>query len=166
VTDWIGSLRLVERTSRRVVLTLSRSTRMYGWALLVCAALLALALGAVTPWALLAPAVCALFGAVLLTLERRLIFDREAGVLRLEHRTFGIAHRVEVPLFHLRAVVVAQTGPGRFTASPPRYIAFVERRIGDPIYLDEARRCARLMRMAEAIAEVADVRLEYNARPD
>ena len=70
-----------------------------------------------------------------------------------------------IPLFHLRAVVIVarpQSGPATFGLSSG-FIAYVERRVGDPVYLDEARRCARLMKIAEAIAEVAEVRLEYDA---
>jgi hypothetical protein len=44
-----------------------------------------------------------------------------------------------------------------------RYVAYLDRRVGEAIYLDEARRCASLLRMAEAIADVAELRLEYEA---
>jgi hypothetical protein len=47
-----------------------------------------------------------------------------------------------------------------------RYIAYLDRRVGEAIFLDEARRCAALLRMAEAIADVAELRLEYNAAED
>ena len=63
----------------------------------------------------------------------------------------GVTSRVEIPLFHLRAVVVlAQPGGPRKS----KYVAFVDRRVGEPIYLDEASRVARLMKIAEAIAAV------------
>jgi hypothetical protein len=74
-----------------------------------------------------------------------------------------------VPLFHLRAVVVlARRGHQlqRIFPAPSRFVAYIDRRVGGAIYLDEARRCAHLMKMAEAIAEVADLRLEYDAAPD
>lgn len=96
-----------------------------------------------------------------MSLERELRIDRQAGVLEVEQKMFGIGSRSVVPLFHLRAVVVsarpAQAG------GQARYVAFLERRIGDAIYLDEARRCAGLLAIAEAIADVAELRLEYDA---
>ena len=160
MTDWIGSLRVVERSSRRVVLRTSRTTRVYGWLLLAVGLTLAPSAWAVVPWAALVPAGIGLAGMLLATLERRLVFDQEAGTLVQAQRIAGVASSSETPLFHLRAVVVVAqpTRNGR-----NKYVAFVDRRVGDPIYLDEARRVARLMKMAEAIADVAEVRLEYNA---
>ena len=74
-------------------------------------------------------------------------------VLRSEQRIFGIRRRTAIPLFHLRSVVVARRGG--------IYIAYVERRLGRSIHLDEARRSAPLMVLAEAIAEVAELKLVY-----
>jgi hypothetical protein len=69
-------------------------------------------------------------------------------------------------LFHLRAVVVAAHPHTNGRTIPmSRYTAYVERRVGEPIYLDEARRCARLLRMAEAISEATELRFEYEAIP-
>jgi hypothetical protein len=42
-------------------------------------------------------------------------------------------------------------------------VAYVERRIGGTIHLDEARRPAPLLKLAEAISDVAELRLEYDA---
>jgi hypothetical protein len=159
VTDWIGSLKLSERSAHRVVLSMTTTTRVYGWVLTLLGVLMTLPVWFVSPWAALLPVLAVLLGVTLVSLRRTLTFDRQAGVLSLEQRTFGIASRDEIPLFHLRAVVVmAQAGPGS-----GKYVAFVDRRVGGPIYLDEARRIARLMKMAEAVAEVAELRLEYNA---
>lgn len=160
MTDWIGSLRLAERSPHRVVLSMSRATRAWGWLLFSVGLALAPGMWSMSPWAASIAGCLAAFGLVLATLERTLVFDQEAGVLRLEQRILGLRSRVEVPLFHLRAVVVTAHPAGHHQG---KYVAFVDRRVGDPIYLDEARRVARLMRMAEAIAEVAEVRLEYNA---
>ena len=101
-------------------------------------------------------------------MTRRLVFDREAGVLRIDQRTAGIPSKSVVPLFHLRAVVVKRQSdvtraPWQMNGASARYVVFIERRVGDLIYLDEAKRCANLMKMAEAIAEVAGLRLEYDA---
>jgi hypothetical protein len=95
-------------------------------------------------------------GVLLSTLQRRLVFDREDGLLRSEQRVLGIRRRAAIPLFHLRSVVVAARRGGI-------YVAYVERRIGRPIHLDEARRPAPLLALAEAIAEVAELRLVYDA---
>lgn len=149
---------MAERSDRRVVLELSRATRACGWGLLALGAAALPAAHAIDPWWTIAPAAAVALGAVLATLQRRLVLDREAGTLVYEHRVAGLRRAERVPLFHLRAVVVAAQ-PGVRS----RYVAFIERRVGEPIYLDEARRVARLMRMAEAVAEVAEVRLEYDA---
>jgi hypothetical protein len=43
------------------------------------------------------------------------------------------------------------------------YVAYVERRVGGTIHLDEARRPGPLLALAEAISEVAELRLVYDA---
>jgi hypothetical protein len=83
------------------------------------------------------------------------VFDRDEGLLRSEQRILGIRRRQAIPLFHLRAVVVA--------ARRGMYVAYVERRLGGTIHLDEARRPGPLLALAEAIAEVAELRLVYDA---
>jgi|GEM_PF-1474541 len=165
--DWIGSLRIESHDSDRVVLSLSSSTRTLGAALALVTGLLALRLWMLSPWAAFLPLLGTGFGALLMTLRRRLVFDRAAGTVTMEQRTFGIGTHNVVPMFHLRAVHVAAQPDAVLTASgaPSKYVAYIERRVGGPIYLDESRRCARLMRMAEAIADIAEVRLEYEAIP-
>jgi hypothetical protein len=169
VLDWIGSLQLRERTPDRVVLSLAPSTQWAGIALAGLAAYLAAAAWSISPWLALLPAAGIGLGVVLATLRRELVLDREAGTLRIEQRTMGLGSRSVVPLFHLRAVVVlARRSPQlqRVFPTQSRFVAYIDRRVGGAIYLDEARRCAHLMKMAEAIAEVADLRLEYDAAPD
>jgi hypothetical protein len=95
-------------------------------------------------------------GLLLATLRRKLVFDREEGLLRSEQRIFGVRRRAAIPLFHLRAVVVAARRGGM-------YVAYVERRLGGTIHLDEARRSAPLLALAEAISEVAELRLVFDA---
>jgi hypothetical protein len=164
--DWIGSLRLREHTPVRVVLSLSRTTRIIGWSLMAGGAYLALMVWAVSPFLIAIPALIGLLGALLASLQRELIFDREAGVLRVSQRALGMGNEVVVPLFHLRAVVIVARSTGRTVlpgAMSARYIAYLDRRVGEAIYLDESRRCATLLTMAEAIADVAELRLEYDA---
>jgi hypothetical protein len=95
-------------------------------------------------------------GILLATLRRKLVFDREDGLLHSEQRILGVRRRAAIPLFHLRAVVVAARRGGM-------YVAYVERRLGGTIHLDEARRSAPLLALAEAIAEVAELRLVFDA---
>jgi hypothetical protein len=107
-------------------------------------------------WATLLGLVALGLGILLATLRRKLVFDREDGLLRSEQRIFGIRRKAAIPLFHLRAVVIAARRSGM-------YVAYVERRLGGTIHLDEARRPAPLLELAEAIADVAELRLVYDA---
>ena len=65
-----------------------------------------------------------------------------------------------LPIFHLRAVVV-QRAKGAWPGT--RFEVYVDRRTGPPVVIDYARRCARLLEMAEVIADVSQLRLEYDA---
>lgn len=165
--DWIGSLRIIERNPMRVALRLSAATRVVGWALVVIGSLLAWRAWSVSMWLAMIPGAVALLGLAIASLHRELVFDREAGVLRMNQSAFGIKSHQVVPLFHLRAVVIVAraTHLPRRLLSSTGFVAYVDRRVGDAIFLDEARRSAGLFRMAEAIAEVADLRLEYEAAP-
>lgn len=163
--DWIGSLQLRVRSSMRVELSLSRSTQLAGIALIAVGALLLRATWSLSPWLMPIPVALLSLGGLLVTLRRRLVFDRSAGLLHVEQGALGVVSRTQIPLFHLRAVVVmARSNSGVLPwAHPARYLAYLDRRVGEAIYLDEARRCAALLPMAEAIAEIAELRLEYDA---
>ncbi len=150
--DWLGSVQVRKRSSSRVELDLTRATGWTGWALAISGVRL-VTLGAL--WATLLGTIVLGLGVLLATLRRRLIFDREDGLLRIEQRIFGIRRRAAIPLFHLRAVVVA--------ARHGMYVAYVERRLGGTIHLDEARHPGPLLALAEAISEVAELRLVYDA---
>lgn len=165
--EWIGSLRIEERHPTRVALRLSRSTRVVGLAVAFIGLALLEPAWERAPELALLPGLFAFAGVVLATLERRLVIDRQTGVLEIEQRLLGIGTRQVVPIFHLRAVVVtarALAGEGRRPGS--RFVAYIDRRVGEIIYLDEARRCAGLIKLAEAIADVAELRLEYEAHAD
>ena len=151
--DWLGSVQIRKRTGNRVELDLTRATAWTGWGL--SAGGIWLVTFGVLP-ATFAGVVVLVLGALLGTLKRELIFDREDGLLRIEQRILGIRRRSAIPLFHLRAVVVAARRRGL-------YSAYVERRVGGTIHLDEARRPAPLLALAEAIAEVAELRVVYDA---
>ena len=160
--DWIGTLRIRTRSTRRLERTVNRSTAVVGWVVVLAGLML---VSAVWSWDLpriawLLPAAVLILGALLSTMERHLVFDQEDGVLRIEQKVLGISSRAVVPLFHLRAVVIAARAGSKVG---PRFVAYVDRRIGAKIHLDEAQRCASLMPIAEAIAEVADLRLVYDA---
>ena len=151
--DWLGSVQIRRRTAARVELDLTRATAWTGWAMTLGGIRLAW-LGGV--WAVLAGVLIAGSGILLATLRRTLVFDRDDGLLRSEQRVFGIRRRAAIPLFHLRAVVVAARRGGM-------YVAYVERRVGGTIHLDEARRPGPLFALAEAVADVAELRLVYDA---
>jgi hypothetical protein len=153
VLDWLGSVQVRKRTPTRVELDLTRATSWTGWAITAGGGWL-LTIGHL--WAHQLGVAVIGVGVLLATLQRRLIFDREDGLLRSEQRIFGVRRRAAIPLFHLKAVVVSARRGGI-------YVAYVERRIGGTIHLDEARRPAPLLKLAEAISDVAELRLEYDA---
>jgi hypothetical protein len=153
VLDWLGSVQIRKRSPGRVELDLTRATAWTGWGL-TAGGLRLVTLGHL--WASLLGVLVLGMGILLATLRRKLVFDREEGLLRSEQRVFGIRRRAAVPLFHLRAVVVSARRRGM-------YVAYVERRVGGTIHLDEARRPAPLLALAEAIADVAELRLVYDA---
>ena len=97
-------------------------------------------------WASLLGGLLVGVGVLFGTLRRRLVFDRDDGLLRSEQRVLGVRRRAAIPLFHLRAVVVAARRGGLYVA-------------------DEARRPAPLLALCEAIAEVTELRLVYDATP-
>lgn len=150
--DWLGSVQIRKRSSSRVELDLTRATAWTGWVLCAFGGYLC-TLGR---WAILGGALMCGLGILLATLRRKLVFDREDGLLHSEQRILGVRRRAAIPLFHLRAVVVAARRGGM-------YVAYVERRLGGTIHLDEARRSAPLLALAEAIAEVAELRLVFDA---
>lgn len=151
--DWLGSVQIRTRSENRVELDLTRATAWTGWGLAAAGVWLVM-LGAL--WATIGGVFVIGVGGLLGTLRRKLVFDREDGLLRIEQRVLGVRRRAAIPLFHLRAVVVAARRGGI-------YVAYVERRVGGTIHLDEARRPAPLLQLAEAIADVAELRLVYDA---
>jgi hypothetical protein len=153
VLDWLGSVQIRKRTASRVELDLTRATAWTGWGLAAAGGWVLLQ-GRL--WSTLLGLLVFGLGVLLGTLRRRLVFDREDGLLRSEQRILGVRRRAAIPLFHLRAVVVAARRGGM-------YVAYVERRVGGTIHLDEARRPAPLLALAEAIAEVAELRLIFDA---
>jgi hypothetical protein len=151
--DWLGSVQVRKRSSTRVELDLTRATAWTGWAL----AVFGIWLTTLKPaWAVALGVFVGAIGVLFGTLKRKLVFDREDGLLRSEQTILGIRRRQAIPLFHLRAVVVSARRRGL-------YVAYVERRVGGTIHLDEARRPAPLLALAEAISEVAELRLVYDA---
>jgi hypothetical protein len=159
--DGVGSLKLRSRSPRRVELRLSRSTAIVGWSLAVTAGALAITAWSIAWMLAVVPGILSIAGLMLATVQRELVFDRDDGLLRIEQRILGITSRATIPLFHLRSVVVVAR-PARL-GSTARYVAFVERRVGGTIHLDESRRCKTLLEVAEAIAEAAELRLVYDA---
>ena len=151
--DWLGSVQIRRRTESRVELDLTRATAWTGWAIAAVGVRVVIIHAL---WAHVLGMFVIMLGVLLGTLRRRLVFDREDGLLRCEQRILGIRRRAAIPLFHLRAVVVAARRGGM-------YVAYVERRVGGTIHLDEARRPGPLLGLAEAVSEVAELRLIYDA---
>lgn len=156
VFGFLGTLRIRQRSPRRIELALTRSTHVVGWSVAIACAGLAIWLATLSFAIAAIPAVAAVIGVAMATMRQRMIFDREDGVLRIEQRLLGFPTQTVIPLFHLRAVVVRGRARGGF-------VAVVERRIGDAILLDGADSPGRLYALAQAVAEVAQLRLVYDA---
>lgn len=161
----LGGLRVSERSSEHILLQQTRPTHAVG-ALLVAVGALSL----VWMWGwgprilLLAPLLVAFLGVLMVTLEREIRVDRSAGTVEIRQSIFGMGRRSIVPLFHFRAVVIsASPSSDGLKGRDGHYTVLLDRRVGTPIYVDEDRHCADLMTMAEAIADVAELRLEYDA---
>jgi len=152
VLDWLGSVQIRKRSGNRVELRITRGTGWTGWAIAALGAWLVMSAAS---WAIGFGLAALAIGFLLGTLRRTLVFDRDDGLLRVQQRVLGVRRRAAIPLFHLRAVVVA--------ARRGKYVAYVERRVGGAIHLDEARKPGPLLAVAEAIAEVAELRVVYDA---
>jgi hypothetical protein len=152
----VGTLRVRARSARRLELALTRTTHVVGWTVTLAGAAIGLVVATWSLWATILPGVLAGFGLLVATMRQRLVFDREDGVLRIEQRLAGVPSHAVVPLFHLKAVVVRCRARGDF-------IAVVERRVGDPIVLDTADSPGPLYALAQAVADVAQLRLVYDA---
>ena len=83
------------------------------------------------------------------------VFDREEGLLRS-----GSASSESAGEPRFRCSICARSWSPRVDGI---YVAYVERRLGSTIHLDEARRSAPLLALAEAISEVAELRLVFDA---
>jgi hypothetical protein len=152
----LGNLRVRTRSARRLELALTRTTHVVGWSATLAGVAAAIPLARLSLWAAIVPLVLGALGLVVATMRQHLVFDRDDGVLRIEHRLVGIPSHAVVPLFHLKAVVVRSRPRGDF-------IAVVERRVGEPIVLDTGAAPGPLYALAQAVADVAQLRLVYDA---
>jgi hypothetical protein len=153
--DWLASVAVVRRDERRIELAVTAPTRWAGWAIATAAAALMVVTWRATPLLAGLPAVLVILGALLATTRRRMVFDRDDGLLRVEQRILGVRSRLTVPLFHLRAVVVAAEGS--------HYVAYLERRAGGRIRIDDSRDLVQMMALGRAICDVTQLRLVTNS---
>ncbi len=155
----LGNLRVRARSARRLELALTRTTHVVGWSAALAGLAAAIPLARLSVWAALVPLVMGVMGLIVATMRQHLVFDRDDGVLRIEHRLAGIPSHSVIPLFHLKSVVVRSRPRGDF-------IAVVERRVGEPIVLDTGGSAGPLYALAQAVADVAQLRLVYDATTD
>lgn len=154
--DWLGALSVSSQNERRLELALTPATRWAGWLLLAAGVVLLPLAWSWSQLLALLPAALGGFGALLASARRRLIFDSDDGLLRLEHRVLGIRSRWAVPLFHLRRIVIA--------SHRGTHVAYIERRTGGRIRLDESRRYERVLAVAKAVCAVTELRLHTDAQ--
>jgi hypothetical protein len=153
----LGSLRIRRRSARRIELTVSRATHLVGWLASGAGALGGAWLFAYSLFAAILAGLFALGGVVVATMRHDLCFDREDGVLRIDQRLAGVPRHAVVPLFHLKAIVVKARASGR------GFEALIERRVGEPILLDTDDHPGPLYQLAQAVSDVAGLRLVYDA---
>ena len=151
----LGALRVTQRDEGRLELSSGRLAFWFGWTL--CAVALAAAwwVFAVSTWLAGGCGTLALFAALFATAERRLVFDRAAGVVIVSQRIVGISTKSVVPLFHLRAVVVKASGNG--------FVAYLDRRLGENIELERDTTSPKLVAMAQTIARSIGIRYVFKA---
>jgi hypothetical protein len=149
--EWLAAVAIVRRTERRVELAVTSATTWAGWTVAAAASLAAwLSWSWSGPVAIMAAVIGAL-GGMFATARRRLVFDRDDGLLRVEQRILGVRSRLAIPLFHLRAVVICY--------EHGHYVSYVERRAGGRIRIDDARHLPSILAVARAICDVTQLRL-------
>lgn len=153
----LGSLRIRRRSARRIELAISRTTQAVGWLTSGAGVVGALWLLSWSTAAAMIAGLFALGGVVIATMRHDLCFDRDDGVLRIDQRIAGIPRQAVVPLFHLKAVVVKARLQGS------GFVAEIERRVGEPIVLDAHDHPGPLYKLAQAVSDVAGLRLVYDA---
>ena len=153
----LGSLRIRRRSARRIELAISRATQAVGWFTTAVAAIGGLWLVTWSAAAAIVAAILAIVGVVIATMRHDLCFDRDDGVLRIDQRVAGVPRHAVVPLFHLKAIVVKARPEGN------GFVAVIERRVGEPIVLDTHDHPGPLYKLAQAVSDVAGLRLVYDA---
>ncbi len=151
----LGALRVTQRDEARLELSSGRLTSWVGWLMFVAALVVAWWVVAISTLLAGSCAVIAAIAATIATAERRLVFDRAAGVVIVSQRIFGISTKSVVPLFHLRAVVVKATEHG--------FVAYLERRLGENIELERDTSSPKLIALAQTIARSAGLRFVFSA---
>jgi hypothetical protein len=149
----MSAMKINQQTDERLLLSESRWVAVAG---LLCGMLLvvfAILMWIISPWISLAFALGGVTVAAAASSNRTLLFARDAGVLVQRHRVFGVPTQSVIPLFHIRAVVVAEANNGA------GYRCFLDRRIGGDIELDTNASAAPLIAVAKAVAATANLRL-------
>lgn len=149
----VGALVVRQRSATRIELGLARSTRFAGAITCLLGAALAMARSSAAI-SVLAGLVVGL-GLLLLAMRRTVVVDLTDGVVTVAEGFGALAARRVVPLFHVRGILISGGRRG--------YVAVLQLRVGEPIRLDDDPRPARLLAMAEALAEVTAWRTIFRA---
>ncbi len=153
--DWLASVAVVRRTERRIELAITATTRWTGWAVALGSIGLIALIWPLMPMLAAVPALIAAVGVLLATTSRRMVFDRDDGLLRVEQRILGVRSRLAVPLFHLRSVVIA--------SEASHFVVSLERRAGGRIRVDDSRHLAHVVALGREICDVTGLRLVTEA---
>ena len=162
--EWLGKLVVRVKKKRLVVVGVDPKTHWAGALLCLLSLPVALLCWGAWPPLVIFPSVFFFVGALALSFRRTLVFNQDDGVLRIEERILGLGTNIHVPLFHLRAVVVHPSSESPSFRPSYEYLARIDRRVGEPIHLETSKRSAPLLKLAEAISDIAEIRLEYETR--
>ena len=156
--DRLGSLQLIEKSDVKVICGLSRELNTMGLVGGIVSAISSFVSFGSTSFFWMIPCLGACIGFAMFTFRRHYVFDKLDGLLYARDRILGFGVEKKIPLFHLKAVIVEPIFTSHGTT---KFVSRIEKRTGEDIFLDESKSPKRLVKMAKAIADVTEIRFEY-----
>ncbi len=159
--DVIGSMRVVHAGEGTVVVGLKPTTRWAGRVALVLSLFVFWSLLGGPAWLLVFPMILVTLSTLVMTLERTIHFSKADGVAKVKEGFWGRSKEKTIPLFHVRAVMIKAKGKDAKLSS--NFVCYLSLRAGGYVFIDESKRSAPLIKIADAICEQSGLRLEFDA---